>query len=83
MADVLFFHTFSSGSLNVILSPNKINTTLAVNLTPSGGVPKAFISPMWAFFKQSTASLAYYKAGKAFYRATSAVSFIYLASIVF
>jgi len=35
---------------------------------------------MWVFFRQSTAALAYSKAGRAYDKALSAVSFIFWAA---
>lgn len=69
-----FFHNLSSGSYNVIFSPNKINTALAVVNTPVGGEPKDFISVIYGFLIQSTAALAFSNAGNAFSNSILAVS---------
>ena len=65
-----FFHTLSSGSFAETFSFKSANTTLHVTTTPGGGLVKAFISPMWFFFKHLTAPSAYLRAGSAFSRAT-------------
>lgn len=69
-----FFHNLSSGSYNVIFSPNNINTALAVVNTPVGGEPKDFISVICGFLIQSTAALAFSNAGNAFSNSILAVS---------
>jgi len=68
-----FFHNLSSASVNVIFSPNKINTALAVTNTPPGGLPKDFISVIYGFLIQLTASVAYCNAGIAFSNSTAAL----------
>ena len=73
------FYAFFHGSPVPNFSPRRIITVLAVITTPNGGYPMLFISVIWFFFKQFTASLALSNAGKASARAISASDFSFSA----
>jgi hypothetical protein len=76
-----FFQTLSSASFSLIFYPNNDKTTLAVNTTPVGGLPKFFIYVICGFPKQFTAAFALYKAGSASASATLHYSANFSASV--
>lgn len=71
----------SSASLTPTFSPKRIITTLAHNKTPGGGEPNVFISVIFGFLRQLTASFADSRAGSAYLSAISASVFNFSASI--